>query len=161
MALQSITPLATITLQSSSTNVVFSSIPNNYRDLILVVDGLFSSGSENIIIRFNSDAGSNYSNIYMFGSGSSTGTAHVTGTGIFGGGVTTSNKTLQNFQIFDYSVTDKHKSTLNRTNTNNDATYAWAGRWSNTAAITSLEVRGSGSGVFASGTVFYLYGRIS
>lgn len=161
MALQSTTALATITLQSSSSNVLFSNIPSSYRDLILIVDGIFASGSENMLIRFNSDGASNYSNTYLFGSGSSTGAAPVSGTGIYGGGLTTANKTIQRFYIFDYSSTVKQKSTINRTDTNNDATYCWGGRWNSTNSINSIEVRGSGSGVFAAGSTFSLYGRIA
>lgn len=161
MALQSTTALATITLQSASSNVIFSNIPSNYRDLALVADAIFSSGSENLMLRFNGDSNTNYLNVYMFGTGTTTGASPVSGTGILGGGLTTANRTLQRFQILDYSLSDKHKSTINRTDTNNDATYVWAGRWGSISPINSIEVRGSGSGVFAAGSTFSLYGRIA
>lgn len=161
MALQSTTAIASVTLQGTAPSVIFSAIPTGYRDLILMVDGLLASGSENLLLRFNSDSNSNYANIYMFGSGTGTGAAPVTTTGILGGGINTSNKTLQTFQILDYRVTNKHKSTLNRTDTNNDATYAWAGRWANTDPINSIEIRPSSSGTLASGMTVSLYGRIA
>jgi hypothetical protein len=154
------TPLATVTLGSSASSVTFSSIPATYRDLIVVIQGTVASGA-NVSLRFNSDTGSNYSFVYMFGSGTSTASASGTDSAILGGGFNSSVISQAIFQVMDYSATDKHKTTLNRTDEPNGAAYAWAGRWANTAAITTLLVRMTNGTNFNSGATFNLYGVIA
>jgi hypothetical protein len=154
------TPLATVTLSTAAASVSFSSIPATYRDLILVSQGTVATAS-NISLRFNGDTGSNYSYVYMFGSGTSTASAAGTDSAILGGGFNSSVISQAIFQVMDYSATDKHKTTLNRTDEPNGAAYAWAGRWANTAAITTLLVRMTNGGNFNSGTTFSLYGVIA
>lgn len=161
MALQSSVALATITLQAPSASISFSSIPSIYRDLTVVFDGILASGSENLILQYNGDGANNYANVYSFGTGSSVGQGSFNGIGAFGGGLTTSNRSLQIFQIIDANATDKHKGTINRTASNNDATYMWASRWFNLAAINSITVRTSSSGTLGTGTTVSLYGRIA
>jgi hypothetical protein len=149
--------IATTTLAAASSEVVFGSIPQTYRDLIIVIQGTVASGA-NVSLRFNGDTGSNYPWVYMFGSGSSTASSSGTGTSILGGGFNSSAISQAIFQVMDYSATDKHKSTLNRTDEPNGAAYAWAGRWANTAAITTVSVRMTDGGNFNSGATFNLYG---
>ena len=154
------TPLATVTLGSSASSVTFSNIPATYRDLILVIQGTVPVAS-NIGLRFNGDSGSNYSYVYAFGSGSSTGTGSGTDTVIYGGAFNNTSISQSTFQIMDYSATDKHKTVLNRTEETNAATYMWADRWANTAAITTIQVRLSSGGNFNSASTFSLYGVIA
>ena len=60
-------------------------------------------------------------------------------------------------QIMDYSATDKHKSVLLRHSDSARQAAAYAARWANTAAITSMVLAPS-SGTFSSGSSFALYG---
>jgi hypothetical protein len=149
--------LATTTLSSATSSVTFGSIPATFKDLVLVANGSTASGAENILLRFNSDTGSNYSSVFMLGSGSSALSGTVSSTSIFGGGFGATRANAL-WQIMDYSATDKHKTTLNRTDRADDAAYAWAGRWANTSAITTIQVRLGGALSFAAGTTISLYG---
>lgn len=155
------TPLANITLGSAAASVTFSSISQAYKDLVIVFSGSNNSvGSESILMRFNSDAGSNYSDVRMVGTGTSATSATYTGTG--NTPAVSSSSTRFNFttQIMDYSATDKHKTSLSRTNQIDGWVAGFTSRWANTAAITSITLIGSsGSGyVWSTGSTFALYG---
>ena len=154
------TPLATITLSSSDSEIIFANIPATpYRDLILVIAANYVTSDGNIQLRFNGDGGSNYSNVYFGGNGSSPFTGTLSLPWIYGGGANTSQGNSQIFQIMDYSATDKHKTVLNRTVEVGGAVYAWANRWASTAAINTIRIVGQdGTRSFASGSTFSLYG---
>lgn len=160
------TPIASTTLSSTQASVVFSNLNTTaagMRDLILVVDALLADGTANVYTnyRFNADTGANYNNVIMGGDGStaaSTSAASVTS--IYGTGSIRTRNTSRfqsTLQVFDFATTDKHKSTLTRSDDAGQRTEALAGRWANTAAITSLTVFVSASN-FAAGSVFSIYG---
>jgi hypothetical protein len=155
MALQSITALASITLQQAGASVTFSNIPQNYRDLILTYAAIGSSGQATVLELNGSSA--NASQIFMFFSGSTVGAG--TDTFLIGGAISTSPG-VNVLQFFDYSSTDKHKTYLIRSDRAADATIAYAARWAQTAAINSIRVS-TGSGNFSVGSTFNLYGRIA
>lgn len=160
MPIPTYTPLANITLGSSAANVTFSSISGSYRDLILVGQGLSSTAS-GINIRFNSDTGSNYNQIVMYGDGSSVASSSSSSQTSFQVG-RFDNSTLANFtaNFMDYSATDKHKTSLHRYNSSGVLTAARTSRWAATSAITSF-VLYLDSGTFNSGCTFALYGIVS
>jgi hypothetical protein len=157
------TPLATVTLGSSASSVTFSSIPATYRDLVIVLSGRSNGGGAfNTGMRFNNDTGSNYSNVFMLGDGSSASS----------GSSTTTRQDISFYSsvqgdvighIMDYSATDKHKTSLVRYNNQAAVTVARTFRWANTSAITSINFyNGSANGeTFASGSTFSLYGVIA
>ena len=157
------TPLANITLGSTATSVTFTSISATYRDLVLVVNAAWPvNSSAQMRFEFNSDTTStNYNRISMYGDGSTTYSASSNGNSFPGtswgyGSPAPLWNVVANFM--DYSATDKHKSYLVRTNDAANLVSANALRWSNTAAITSLAVKG---GTFAAGSTFALYGIAS
>jgi hypothetical protein len=160
MALQSMTALASITLQEASASVTFSGIPQNYRDLILVINGSRSSDSgDGGLLRFNGDSGSNYSYVFMLGNGSSTNSGSASYTGIIGPALFT-GQGMAIAQIMDYSATDKHKTVVVRRDTSSVQALASAERWANTAAISSIVYQPS-TGTHNIGTTLNLYGRIA
>ncbi len=166
MALQSMTALASITLQEATASVSFSGIPQNYRDLVLVssAKNATTTTTDNLNITFNSDTGSNYSYVQMFGTGSGSG-ASSSGTETNLRALLFSGSTDTYFangvaQIIDYSATDKHKTVISRRDSVNYYTVAVAGRWANTAAITSVVLTPI-SGSITAGSTFNLYGRIA
>lgn len=146
------------TLSSASASVTFSSIPSGYRDLVLVVD-LDGIAMDALGMRFNSDTGTNYTDVKMRGSGASTQSATQTDSYIEIGVNTagSSGKRLIVTSVMDYSATDKHKTVLTRGNSTENVA-ALAGRWANTSAITSLEVLEVFSKGFTAGDTFTLYG---
>lgn len=152
-------PLATVTLGGSDTEVVFASIPPIFKDLILVADFVAATTTNaELLIRFNSDSGNNYSQVKMTGNGSSTSSSSassVNGARI-GYGPTTSARSNSIAQIMDYAATDKHKTLLTRTN-ESDEVWATACRWANTSAITSVSFLYEGVSL-GTGSTFSLYG---
>jgi hypothetical protein len=155
-------PLATVTLGSAASTVTFGSIPAIHRDLVLVFSGSATSNGSGASFRLNGDTGNNYGQVRALGIGSTISSAYSGGGNLAflnsneGLGIAISNVTLQ---IMDYSATNKHKTTLNRNNNNNTlGTHVEmiAGRWFNTAAVTSITI--SGSINFATGSTFSLYG---
>ena len=148
--------LATISLTSSTSNITFGSIPNTYRDLVLV--GYYQlDGSGVLVHRFNGSnanldrlrAGALASlNVYAdYGSDDNIGEWNSGDSW---------NSVIIN--IFDYPTTDKHKTGLMR----NDGvlrTWMYSFRWADTAAVTSYSI--ATNKAFISGTRFTLYGIAS
>tara|TARA_R110000822_G_scaffold23423_1_gene72476 strand:- start:119 stop:616 length:498 start_codon:yes stop_codon:yes gene_type:complete len=160
MATPTYTLIDSVTLTTEAT-VTFTSIPQTFGDLVLVVNQSSPSGAKGTRLFFNGDGGSNYSSVSMYatatvGSGFGS-TSNLT----VGGYNTASNVGVPMFsvsQIMDYSATDKHKSVLSRSNTptgSSNGVVAWAGRWANTSAITQIEIS---DGNWAVGSTFFLYG---
>ena len=151
------TPLATVTLGTTTSSVTFSSIPATYRDLIIVLDGT-NTGGDNVTLRYNGDSSSTYTSVVMYAVGSPV--SATTSATYAEGGAIYENAGNNIIQIMDYSATDKHKTALARTNTAGNIVGAYASRWPSTAAITSVRVGLTGSS-YLSGTTFSLYGVIA
>jgi hypothetical protein len=154
------TPLATVTLGSSTSTVTLSNIPASYRDLILILTPRTTARSF-ITVRLNGDSGSNYTAVgaYVTGGGSpdsfAAGYTQLLTNGNSPAG--NNSNTLHIQQIMDYSATDKHKIALSRAQGIEPSVDMTATRWANTAAVTSITI-GSGSETFVSGASFNLYG---
>jgi hypothetical protein len=158
-------PLATITLTSDDTGVLFSNIPSGFRDLIIVAqakDNRSDGDNDTTQLRINSDSGSNYSSVQM-GFDSSVTSNTRSGTSMVFERIATNSGNFSNiiYQIMDYSATDKHKTVLASLNQNASRVFRCAGRWASTSAITSVELQG-GDGwdirQWKSGSTFSLYG---
>jgi hypothetical protein len=152
-------PLATITLSSITTSVVFGSIPNSYRDLVLITSGSTTASSD-LFWRANGDTNSNYSSI-QFGNQDNGNFTNFQSSGMTVGrsgnlGTASSTSILQ---ILDYSATDKNKPSISRGNINATNVTMSASRWINNTTITSLTIFASSN--FNSGTTFSLYGIVS
>lgn len=148
-------PLATVTLGGSDNEIIFGSVPQIYRDLIIVISGS-ATGATSPSLRFNSDGGANYNNIRMFANPSTYSSQAFTDSYGSMGFMNTEQSSLF-IQIFDYSTTDKHKVAIGR-NGNTDTIRVEATRWANTAAITSVSVRMDGGQNYSTGTVMSIYG---
>ncbi len=151
MATPTYTLIDSTTLTSSAFSVTFSSITQDYRDLVLVVSG---TGAGPIIAGFNSDTTTaNYSRVVMYGTGSSSGSVSGNDRRISELDATVQSNAIT--QIMDYSATDKHKTLLIRVN-QDGVVSAQATRWANTSAITSIDLVGTND--FDSGCVLQLFG---
>lgn len=161
MALQSMTALASITLQQASASVSFSGIPQNYRDLVLVFNGT-TAIADGVGSRFNGDSGTNYSAARMFGNTASGALADIftNFTRILQTAGDTNLSTFFISQIIDYSATNKHKTVLTRNGITSNNVSAITARWANTEAVTSIMVFSPGSSISAGSTID-LYGRIA
>ena len=154
-------PIASQTVGAGVSIVTFSSIASNFRDLVLVINGASSSGSGlSIFITLNSDFGNKYNDVNMAGNGSSTSSFSGGNLGASTLFPISTNQGSYIVNFMDYSATDKHKTRLSRDDIASFHTRAWASRWANTAAVTSM-VYGAPAGTFNSGSTFSLYGVIA
>lgn len=149
------TPLATITLGSSASSVTFSNIPNTYRDLILVVNGVASNTGDPTIKLNNSSADFNWSQI--IGTGSSI-ISNAVSNNSLGKYSTTRFNLIINLQ--DYAA-NKHKIILARSSAPGDDVRFIAMRWAQTTAVNSLTFGCAGSDTFSQSSTFALYGVIA
>lgn len=149
-----ITPLANYTFSGASSTMVFSSINQSYKDLILVVS-VPSQVSGTISIAPNGDT-ANLTSVYMRGNGSTA----VSSTQTTGALNTVSSTAAASIKIdlMDYSATDKHKSMLTRFDNSSAESLARITRWASTSAITSITISHSATNGFGIGTSFALYG---
>ena len=155
MATPTYTLIDSVTLSSSAASVTFSSIIQDYGDLIIVFDGKVIAYDGYMLVQLNSDTGSNYSYVFARSSGSSRGTSQ-TAMRVYDH-LNTDQSTFI-LQIMDYSATDKHKTMLSRGGSSSFGVGMNAGRWANTSAVTSVLVIGQSGLDFAAGSTFYLYG---
>jgi len=160
-------PIARQTIGSAASSVTFSSIPQNYTDLVIVA--CFKAASTTIVtpsIRFNGDTGSNYSNTTMYGTGSSATSVRYTNKdksylGDFAAGVTTNAFVPYIISVSNYSNNTTYKTFLCRytqMNSSSGEVGATAGLWRNTNAITSLTITSDGGQNFAADSTFTVYG---
>jgi hypothetical protein len=151
-------PIASQTLSSAAASLTFSSIPQGYTDLVLVIAGNNSSSTYSPYIQFNGDTTTNYSITNMYGNGSTASGSQSTSTATayFGSlGATQGNAIVQ---IQNYSNATTNKTALIRINDAGFRVYASVMLWRSTAAITSVTVFNESPGTFASGTTFSIYG---
>lgn len=159
--------LATTTLASPASTITFSSIPQTYTDLRLVLStaGVDSTSSSQVFLLFNGEttASTNYSYTYLGSNGSIT----LTGTGSTGylSPFTQGTTTIPGFFTADiFSYTGSTYKTLLHTysnDTNGTGTMNFLVRlWRQTSAITSMTIQVSSSGIrtFSTGTIATLYG---
>jgi hypothetical protein len=157
------TPIASITLGATVTSVTFSSIPQTYTDLVLVVQAKTTSAGD-VRVRLNGDTGSNYSFTYLTGNGSSAASGRGSGTSglcdFNGQTSSTLGATNQIVNFMNYSNTTTNKTFLSRSNAASTGIDATVNLWRNTAAVTSITL-GANSGftnTYESGSTFNLYG---
>jgi hypothetical protein len=158
-------PIATQTLGSAASSVTFSSIPSTYTDLVLVMNLKATSGSGTYIaLNFNFDTGSNYSRTNLIGDGSSATSNRVANeTSLYTATIALSATNFNTItsSIMNYSNSSTYKTVLSRVSTD-AVTQANVGLWRGTSAITSFSVNiGAGSGTYAIGSTFSLYGILA
>jgi hypothetical protein len=153
------TPISSTTLSSSQTNFTFSSIPGTYTDLIIIYSAKSSTSGFDAYMRFNADAGANYSATYASGTGTTTSSGKQSNnTGILldnYGAVFTTEFNMTRINIMNYANATTYKTALIRSDYASSGTDMNVGLWRNTAAITSITIVGSS---FATGSTFTLYG---
>jgi len=146
---------------AGASSVTFSGIPQTgYTDLVVKISGRASNPY--IDMTFNG-SGTSWTNRYLYGNGSSAGsgtqakflgiessTSNTAST--FGSGeIYIPNYTSSNYKSFS-------AESVQETNASSAEMYMTAGLWSNTAAITSIEIYPESSGTWSQYSTFYLYG---
>ena len=154
------TAIATQTLGSAAASVTFSSIPSTYTDLVLVCN-IKGTASAYLMMQFNGDTATNYSETAISGYGGSpyswreSSVAQMTFS--FSGGSMDALWTNSIFSVQNYANTTTYKTTLTRYNSPSNEVTAAVGLWRSTSAINSIKVLTSVS-TYASGSTFSLYG---
>lgn len=155
--------IAKTTLASAAASYTFSSIPNNYTDLILVSSNVTCSGTYTLCARLNGDTGSNYSWTTLFGNGTSAlsyrTTAETRGLcfGAYVNGMSATVPATSIAHIMNYSSTSIYKTSISRYSGTADGVESEVSLWRSTAAINSVEIRAT-TGNLLTGSTFSLYG---
>lgn len=154
-------PIATTTLGSNSTTIAFSSIPNTYTDLRLVLVGTVVTANTNIAFTLNGST-TGYSFTYLSGNGSTAKSSAATSAPAwyptFENLGSTTIPCFYTLDIFSYAGST-HKSSLftaNQDQNGSGAILQGVGLWQNTNAITSITATQTSN--FAIGTTATLYG---
>jgi hypothetical protein len=161
--------IATTSLTSSQSQIVFSSIPATYTDLVIYLVPI-SDGNNYIAVQFNSDTssgGSNYSRIAWSSNGSSVAADQRSNRYAIEIDVneslgTTGSNTTNQIHIFNYANTSTFKAIHAKNSGSERNTGGWgvghgSGTWRSTDAINSVRLS-LNAGNFTSGTRATLYG---
>jgi len=154
MATKTYIPIASITLGSTTSSVTFSNIPQNYRDLVLLVEHTSTQTGETFF-KFNNDTGSNYHRVFVDARNGSTSTSIQTQMSAFY--APAGDRTTGIMNILDYSKTDRHKTSIIRFGNATYTVQPHGQRWANNAAITEINLDPN-SGSYNTGSTFSLYG---
>lgn len=154
-------PIATTTLGSAAADITFSSIPNTYTDLVLVIStGSNTATNRTLYGQFNADTGSNYSATLLNGDGSAAASSRASNStfmylaAALGTG-SSLGVTIMHFM--NYSNTTTNKTMLSRDNNAGFEVRAYVNLWRSTAAINSIKLYLNADSLRA-GTVATLYG---
>lgn len=148
--------LITETVASANTSISFSSISQNYKQLLLVWSGVYHTGTDSdFVLRFNNVSTSSYAEGYIVGTASVT-SGQGTGTYVGGpatwptfGSVTSSanlNGGSKGFLLIDnYTSTTKLKTydfvgSYRESAVGRNYAYSGSGTFDSTSAITSLDI---------------------
>ena len=158
--------IATVTVGSGgAADIEFTSIPATYTDLLVKVSARSTDGSwQGMYMRLNG-ATTNYSSIYLDGTGSSVGSGVITTTGLYIstiGGTNATSSTFTNSEIYIPNYTSSNNKSLSADGSaENNAIAAYlnliANLWSDSAAITSILLY-SAAGNIAEYSTATLYG---
>lgn len=155
------TLIASQVLSASAASVTFSSIPQTYKSLKLIVSARNDNTTSYATITFNSSSTS-YSGRYLLGNGASASSGTVSANNA--GDVDVSTNTASTFGSLSIDIPNYSGSTNKAfsidvvTETNGATAYQemWANLWSNTSAISSIVLASATN--FVAGSSFYLYG---
>lgn len=158
MATNTYIALAEITLESASASVTFASIPNTYRDLILI--GNFElTGSAGTRLRVNNNSSSIY---YQRGiKGSSAGNEAenlvIAGNTLNPSSSPVTALSTYKMHFLDYSATNKSKTILMRNNIGGIVTEFSSALWNSSSAINEINIY-QDTQQYAIGSTFTLFG---
>ena len=148
-------PIATTTVSSPTSTVTFSSIPQTYTDLVVIISGI-ASVLTGIGIQFNGDTGTSYSRTLIQGNGTSATSSRETSQTFGTWGLLDTVAGNNVYNIMNYANTTTYKTTISRANVVNGALVrAHAGLGRSTTAITSMTFMYS---TFGTGTTWTIYG---
>jgi hypothetical protein len=144
-------PIATTSVSGTGT-ITFSSIPQTYTDLRLIVNTISTNSQQQYFIRYNSST-SGYSRTYLYGTGGGLAVGNqLSQTEIFTtGGVvnTTTTPTFHDINILNYTSAKWKTAILkcnNATNSGSNQVIHNVGLWRDTSAINRIDFSHSSTG---------------
>lgn len=150
-------PIQTVTVSgSSTTSMVFNTIPQTYTDLVIVWVGS-ATGSMIKVLNFNG-SGSTYTSTVMYNNGSTTRAAANYSSPYLDVVNAAANRAMCVAHIFNYTNTTTNKIYMSRQTCSDISNELIVGTWQSTSAITSLTVNTHSSNAFTDGTTATLYG---
>lgn len=157
--------IASTTVGSGGTaTITFSSIPSTYTDLLIRYSTRIDVGGQDVILLSLNGSTSSFTMKWLYGSGSAIGsvTTPTRTVGIMGeSGFTANTFSSGDIYIPNYTASINKNASADGVSENN-ATTAVSGListiWSNTAAITQIDISPNGGNNFVQYSTFYLYG---
>jgi len=156
-------PIATTTLSSAASSIDFTSIPNTYTDLKIILVGKYTDAGEQLSMRFNGITTTTYSRTYLSGNGTAASSGqNSTASSIYlspGAGTGAANElSFTNIDIFSYAGSTYKTILASDSKDSNGSGWQanYVGLWRSTSAITSVKLYPANT--FASGTIATLYG---
>lgn len=160
--------IAETTLAAAAASISFTSIPQTYRHLAVVLQTRNDTASnQDVMFRLNADTGTNYDFQYTEADATATTVNRSTNqTAVTVGRTPGTGGAAGNAALIDVLVGDYRGTTFNKrvrshvawSEATNTIIYrAVAGHWRNTAAVTRIDLQPA-SGNFLAGTVAALYG---
>ena len=152
--------IANQTLGAAAANIIFSSIPATFTDLILVASCNPVLSGTSSYYRFNSDATSSYAYNYISGNGTAASSGrNGSYTAIYAGAVN-SNNSVMTIHFQDYANTTTYKTAISRASAASNAVESFFGLYKSTSAISSITYYPD-SGNWNTGSTFKLYGILA
>ena len=158
--------IASSELTTAAASITFSSIPQGYTDLKVVISARtdFASGNDNIKLSFNGSTAS-FGGKRLYGSGSAVASDTLTDnqSGIVCNGASGTSSTFNNAELYipNYLSSNNKSYTIDavaETNATTTFMYFVAGLRSNTDAISSITFTPQGGTNFVQYSTFTLYG---
>ena len=163
--------IQTVTVGAAQSTISFTSIPSTYTHLqirFIARDDGPGTGATDLLLRFNSDSGSNYIWHALYGNGTTAGGAGIgTATTATRMGYATEGASSANMfsgfvtDILDYGNTNKYKvhRTIGASERNGSGNILFeSGLWKSTSAITRIDITHGGAYNFNTYSSFALYG---
>jgi len=156
--------IATVTPYTTTTTVVFSSIPSIYRHLQIRGFAATTGVANNTNIRFNGDTANNYFIHYISGNGASLTGGNATSINSIDSAIIANSIgsfTAVVIDILDYADVNKYKTTRSLSGLDLNGSNTWlemkSGAWSSTVAVNSITITSPGN-AFNSNSHWALYG---
>jgi len=150
-------PIASVTLASGTTSIIFDNIPQTYTDLVIVFSMAQADGY--VLARFNNDSGSNYSRTNLFYNTSTTGS----GTGLSETAsypechTSTVGNSTTTWDILNYSATTMKTGYINYKNQPGAAAMITTS-YRSTTPITSISFTTPSASNILTGSTINIYG---
>ena len=150
------TPIASQTLSSSAASVTFSSLPQNYTDLIIVVNGTLTSDENNYLSINGINNAGTYSVTRMYGSASARGSNRSTSQNTMQCGEMGTTRSSDIIQILNYTNATLNKTILSKSGNSNGNVKMSVGLSQGTDPVTSITL--TAGSTYSSGCTFTVYG---